>query len=84
VSTDKGSDILFKKMGLSRVIGTNFVPTDLESARQKFIEAIDQDARVSSVRRLDFEDGAPADAVIIDADVEIRGFTEAANIQSTV
>jgi len=79
--TEKGSDTLYKRVGLGRVIGTNYTLTNVEAARLKFIEAIDQDSRVASVIRIDFLEGG-ADAFIVDSDVELRGFTESVNVQT--
>jgi hypothetical protein len=78
--TEKGSDTLYKRVGLGRIIGFNIVPVDLEQARFRFIEALTQDSRVAAVRRIEF--GNEDDALIVDVDVELRGFTETNNVQT--
>ena len=81
VNTEKGADTLYKKAGMDRVIGFNIQPVDLELSRFRFVECLGQDPRVSSVRSLDL-DANQGDALIMDADVELRGFTESATVKS--
>lgn len=83
IRTEKGTDILFKRVGLGRIVGTKVLPTDIEISRIKFMEAINQDSRVAQVRRVDFAEGT-ADTLEVDADIEIRGFTETSNIKAVV
>jgi hypothetical protein len=91
--TERGTDQLYKRLGMQRIIGTNQAPTDIDLARFRAIQALQQDGRVSAVRRVTFEgiDGgtakpsdAPPDALVIDAEVEVRGFTESANVRIAV
>lgn len=91
--TERGTDMLYQKLGMQRVIGFNQKPTDLDMARFRAVQALQQDTRISSVRRVTFVglDGgtvpdatAPEDALVIDAVVEVRGFTESANVRITV
>jgi hypothetical protein len=91
--TERGTDVLYKSLGMQRVIGTNQVATDLDLARFRAAQALQQDSRIASVRRVTFEglDGgttpdpvAPLDALVIDAEVEVRGFTESANVRIAV
>lgn len=86
VTTEKGHNTLYKRLGTERVIGLNQADVDLETARFRIVEAVAADPRVSTVRRISFEavEAEPADAVIVDADVEIRGFTQGANIKAIV
>ena len=85
ILTEKGTDILYKRLGLGRVVGTNFLPTDVEASRIKFAEAVDQDPRVASVRRLDFDDDrSPLDSLTLDMDVELRGFSAAVNVKTVL
>jgi len=87
ISTDRGSDILYKKVGLRRVIGLHITPLDLELVHFRFRECINQDPRVSSVRSLTISSGEgsdPPDAIIVDADVELVGFTQSVNVRVVV
>jgi LysM repeat protein len=80
--TERGTNILYKKMGLQRIIGLNNSLVDLETARFRYVEALNQDPRIASVRRLDF--GAEDDRLIVDADVEIKGFVANNNIKAVL
>lgn len=79
--TERGTDILYKKVGLRRVVGTNILPADLELARFHLIETISQDSRIASVKRMEF-DITQNDALIVDTDVELRGYTETSNVRA--
>jgi hypothetical protein len=81
--TEKGTDTLYKKVGLQRIIALGITPVDLETARFRIVEAIQNDPRVASVRRLSFEQ--PGDDIVeVDTDVEVRGFTQNATIRAVL
>jgi hypothetical protein len=87
VLTEKGSDILFKRMGLDRIIALNITPVDLETARFRFRECLEQDQRVAAAPRITFEAGtesSPVDGVVIDADVELKGFSQNYTVRSAI
>jgi hypothetical protein len=88
--TEKGADTLYRRMGLERILGTKQAPVDLELSRFRFAQALLQDARIASIRNVTFlgldsgteaPEGEPLDALIVDAVVEVRGFTESANVR---
>lgn len=90
LGTEKGSDTLYRRMGVDRILGTKQAPVDLEASRFRLSQALLQDPRLASVRRLSFlgldsgtvlEEDAPLDALVVDAVVEVRGFTESANVR---
>ena len=80
LTIEQGTDVLFRRVGLGRVIGTRFALTDVESARSKIIEAINQDPRIASVRAINFS-GSAADAMVADITAEVRGFTEQSSVK---
>ncbi len=86
LTTEKGHNPLYQTVGLSRVIGLNIEAVDVQTARLRVLAAITADPRIGSVRRLSFEDpsetSAPSDALVIDADVEVRGFTQGLTVQA--
>lgn len=93
VTTERGNDLLYKRLGMQRVIGTNQVGTDLEMVRFRAIQALQQDPRIARVRRLSLpgidagtekDPNLSPDTLVIDSDVEVRGFTESANVRITV
>lgn len=91
--TEKGTDTLYKRMGLERVVGLNLAPLDLETLRFRISQAIRQDARIASVRKIVFpgldtdeelDSSIPLDAVVSDITAEVRGFTDSANVRLTL
>lgn len=82
VRTEKGTDIIYKRSGIDRVIGFNHVAADIEQIKFRFSEAIQQDTRIATVRRVSFEQTGAGDVLTLDADVEVRGFSEPAKIRS--
>jgi hypothetical protein len=80
---EKGTDVLFRQVGLGRIVGTKVILTDFEAARAKTIESIKQDPRIASVRAIDFS-GSSADSLVSDITAEVRGFTEQANVKVTL
>lgn len=87
LSTDKGTDVLFKRMGLDRIVSLNITPVDLETARFRFRECLEQDPRIASIRKLSFEtgiEGVSSDTVLVDADVELKGFSQSYTVSSVI
>lgn len=83
LSIEQGTDVLFKQVGLGRIVGTKFILTDQEAARSKMIESLTQDSRIASVRKIDFSDST-GDALVADIEAEVRGYTTQANVKVTL
>jgi hypothetical protein len=90
LNTEKGTDTLYKRLGLERVVGLNIAPLDLETMRFRLSQAIQQDPRIASVRQVVFQGldnnaeldpSIPLDAVVADITAEVRGFTEGVNVR---
>lgn len=79
---ERGTNVLYKRMGLERVIGFNNTNTDLELARFRVVQCVQQDPRVATVRTVTFTNDV--DAVEADLEVALRGFTEGTTIRSTL
>lgn len=77
---EKGSDILYKQMGLERVIGLNGTAADLEMVRFRIAQCVQQDPRVANVREVVLEDGGDT-SVEADITAEIRGFADGITIR---
>lgn len=82
LSTEEGTDTMYHRMGLRRTIGLNIAPVDLETARFNLTECIRQDPRTASVRHITLE--SEDDAVVVDMDVGLRGFTKPTNVRTAV
>jgi hypothetical protein len=80
---EQGTDILYKRLGTKRLVGLNNATLDLEIARYRFSQAISADPRIATVRRLKFEDTS-SDALVIDADAEVRGLAQNSNIKIVI
>lgn len=83
LAIEEGSDVLFRQVGLGRIVGTKFILTDQEAARAKIIESLTQDSRIASVRKIDFSEST-GDALVTDIEAEVRGFTSQANVKVTL
>jgi len=79
MTTDRGSDILYKGLGMERVIGLAGDLATLEIAKFRAGQAITQDPRVASIRTLNFS--VDQDIVNVDGRVEVRGLDEPLAIQ---
>lgn len=80
--TERGTDQLYKKLGLRRIIGLNFVPLDLESSKFRLIESLATDPRIVAVNNLTIEQNL--DSLSMDMDVVIRGLSETKSITTTI
>lgn len=83
VRIEEGSDILFKTVGIKRVVGVNNAGVDLEMVRFRLIQSLQQDARVGTVRSVEFDD-AQADALGTEITVDVRGLSEGATINTVL
>ena len=80
--TEKGTDTLYRAVGMQRVVGLGFSPLDLEMAKFRARESIGSDPRIAAVRNLMLkQDG---DALEIDMRAEVRGFAESRPVRATV
>jgi len=88
--TQKGTDVLYKQMGRIRIIGTSITAVNMELSRFRITEAIEQDPRVQTVREIALtnaespESSNATDRLEVDAVVALRGFTQNANIRTTL
>ena len=74
--TEKGTDTLYKQVGLRKILGLGMAPVDMEMARFRVLESIKSDPRVSGVRDLKIAATGEGDVFEIDVTVEIRGLSE--------
>ena len=77
--TEYGTDMMYKKVGLKRIVGLNFKLADLANARYRLRESINSDPRIASVSELQLEQSE--DALITDITAELRGFAESRAIK---
>ncbi len=84
IDTERGTATLYRTLGMKRVIGLGIRPVDLELARFRITEALQTDSRIAAVRRLSLTQESPGDILAIDADLEVRGFSQTNNIKTPV
>ena len=85
IRTERGSDILYRNLGMRRVIGVGVTALDLEQVQYTIIDTIQADPRVSSVAGLTFDNLAETpDVLDIDMDVSVRGLTRAEKVRVAV
>lgn len=76
LTIERGTDMLYKAVGLQRVVGTGISPVDIELGRFRIMEALTLDPRVAAVRNLDLiASEGQGDVVEVSASAELRGFT---------
>jgi hypothetical protein len=76
--TERSTDILYKNLGIRRILGLGFTAVDVETARYRVSEAINGDARIAAIENLKFEQNI--DQLITDVVVIVRGFSESRKI----
>lgn len=81
LSTEKGQNVLYKRLGLQRVVGVNQTDVDAQLARFFVVTAITADPRVAAVQQLQFTDDGP-DVLSTDAHLLIRGFSQGTSIKA--
>jgi len=75
IMTEQGTDSLYKRLGLQRVVALSFTPVDFAMTRFRVVDTLSKDARISSVKLNKFEQDM--DQLQVDLDVNIRGLGEA-------
>lgn len=85
VSQEKGTDVLYKKVGTQRVVGLGILPVDLETARFRISEALLLDPRIAAIRKLTFlQPEGTSDVIEMDAELEVRGFAEPSTVTTAL
>lgn len=85
--TSKGTDVLFREVGVERVVGLGLTAIDISAVQLRVTACLQADPRVLAVRRIEAksgQNGSPYDALLIDADVEVRGLNRSEKIVQRV
>lgn len=81
--TEKGTDTMFHNLGVERIVGLGSSEAERAIGFFRVASAISQDPRIASVRNLEF---APLndqqDLVEVEAEAEVRGFTQGTGIRA--
>lgn len=73
ITTEHGSDTLYKQVGLKRIIGLNFTLADLANAQYRIRETVQADSRIVATQNMDFDNNG--DALQVKMDAVLRGFS---------
>jgi len=71
---EQGSDVLYQRLGIQRIVGLGMTAVNLENARFRVLEALSSDPRVSGISNVDFD--YEGDTLLVDMTVEVRGFSD--------
>lgn len=85
--TELGTDVLYRDLGVQRVVGVGLTAVDRATVQLRVSSAIQADPRVAVVSRISSENGqngASSDVLLIDADVEVRGLNRSEKIRQRV
>ena len=80
----KGTYVLSRNTGLRRIVGLNMIDADFELLRYAVTEALLADSRFTDIKALDLVSGDTADISVIEARVQVRGFTDGLTIKTGV
>lgn len=76
VITERGTNSLYRRLGLKRLVGIGIPAVDQEIVRLQFRDAITADPRIAKVVNVRFLATASPDTVDIELDAQVRGFNE--------
>jgi len=82
IITDQGTDTLYKRLGVKRIVGLNFVLSDIENGKLRLQEAVIVDPRIAAIQNMKFEQ--VADKFTVEMDAIVNGLGEKAAIEATI
>lgn len=82
ITTEHGSDLLYKQVGLKRIIGLNFALADLANAQYRIRETVQADSRIVAVRDMQFSQNN--DTLSVSLNAVLRGFTATRPVEVAV
>lgn len=80
---EKGTDLLYKNVGLERVVGLNWAPLDRELIQYRVMKSIQEDPRILGVRKLVLTSQGEDD-VEIEVEAVVAGFSQPATVKATI
>jgi hypothetical protein len=80
IITERGTDLLYRDLGCSRLVGLGVNEVDLETAQFRLVDALLADSRLASIRSFRFDQDAP-DSVVAEITAEVRGFSRPERIR---
>jgi hypothetical protein len=80
---EKGTDLLYRNVGLEPIVGLNWAPIDKELIRFRVAKSIQEDPRIQGIRRLEMI-AEGDDYVDVEVDAAVIGFSQPTVIKSTI
>lgn len=80
--TEQGTDLMYRNLGVKRLVGLGSTVVDFELARFRISQAISADPRILSVRSIQL--AQESDLLEVDLVAEIRGFQETQTVHTTL
>lgn len=81
VETERGTDVMFRALGVERVIGFGIAESEVEAIRLRVAESVEADPRVAQT--LDLAVTRALDVLAIDLSVQLRGSRDAVVVQGS-
>jgi hypothetical protein len=75
LTTERGTDHLYGRMGRKRTIGSGIPPLDRELSAFRVTEAVAADPRIASIQNVRLTESS-ADVLDVEFDAEVRGFSD--------
>ena len=82
IITDQGTDTLYKRLGVKRIVGLNFVLSDIENGKLRLQEAVIVDPRIAAIQNMRFDQ--VSDKFTVEMDAIVNGLGEKAAIETTI
>jgi phage baseplate assembly protein W len=82
ITTERGTDPMYPRLGLRRVIGLGFSQAELEGIKYAIQETLLEDPRILRIPNITLQQ--QGDALVVDLDAEIKNFDERVTIRQTL
>lgn len=83
LTTEQGTDVLYRLLGYKRVVGIGIQEVDREIVEFRLVEAVESDPRIVGIRAVEFDTSRP-DVIDVEMDAEVREFDESVSLQATL
>lgn len=82
IVVEKGTSLLYKRFGLSKIVSLGFSPSDMENARYRIRETILTDPRIDSIEELTLTQNM--DSLICNLEISVKGYNNVVPLQVAI
>jgi len=82
--TEQGTNVLYRRLGIRRLVGIGIPNIDDEIVKFRFREAITADPRIARVTDVRLVSGTSLDVVDVDLDAQVRGFNAPVSVHLSI